>query len=258
MRHQILFFLFLGLTAIPVLGTAQPLLFVTLESPPAEYLEDGRPSGRNIEIVEIACERLGYRCTIRFVPWKRALNMVRTGTADGIIDAAFNLERAAFLHFPDEPINEEQWYAFKRTGASLTLDRDLANAGQIRLGASRGFEYGGLIQEMINAGRFKSVDLTTGNASNIKKLIRNRFDMFIGVRLTILFLSQKMGHADKIDIVKMSGTNQAYLLNASKTYLAFSKQRSSREMANRFSNVFLQMKQDGTVARIDNTYIRQD
>lgn len=238
----------------PATGTSTRLLFVTLENPPDGYLKDGRPVGRNIDIVKTACLRQGYKCTIRIVPWKRALHMVKNGSAHGIIDAAFNEERAQFLYYPDEPIHIERWYAFKKKGTPLSLDKNLANADQIHLGTSRGFEYGGMLQEMIDNNRFKSIDQAAGNASNIRKLMGGRFDMFIGVKSTILSLARTLDCLDKIEIVKMTGTNEAYLLSTSSTYLAFSKKRTSPEIARQFSDVLIQMKLGGTVKQIERKY----
>lgn len=248
----LLFFAFLLLFSS--ISIAQTLTLVTLESPPAEYFDKGQPTGRNVEIVQECLKRMGYECTIEFVPWKRALMMVRDGAADGIIDAAYNKERSEYLYYPHEVLYVEEWYGFKRKGSNLTLDHDLKNAGDIRLGISRGFEYGGIIQDAINKKRFKSIEDVSNNELNITKLVAKRFDMFVGVKLTISFLSKKMGCGDKIERIKMTGTDQEYLLSSSNTYLGFSKKTMRKEMADEFSKVLADMKNDGTIKQIEAKY----
>lgn len=233
---------------------AESLLLVTLESPPAEYIENSRTTGINVEIVREGLRRMGYDCRIEFVPWKRALFMVKRGNADGVIDAAYKEERAEYLHYPQNEIYVEEWYGFKRTDSDLTLNRDLANAKEIRLGTSRGFVYGGIIQDAIGKKRFKSIETVSNNELNIRMLVRKRFDMFVGVKSTILFLAKKMGYDGQIDIVKMTGTDQDYLLSASKTYLGFSKKRMKKEIADKFSNVLTEMRKDGTIKKIEEKY----
>lgn len=233
---------------------AKTMILVTLQSPPAEYVDNGQPAGRNVEIVQEALKRMGYDCTIKFVPWKRALKMVEYGNADGIIDVAHNKERAEYLHYPGEVLYVEEWHAFKLKTSELTLDSDLKNAGEIQLGITRGFEYGGIIQEAIDNKRFKNIQEVHNNELNLAKLLGKRFDMFIGVKLTISFLAKKMGCLNKIERVKITGTDQEYLLSSSKTYLGFSKKTIKKEVAEKFSQILTGMKNDGTIKQIEKKY----
>ena len=231
-----------------------PLILVTLESPPAEFSLNGEGAGRNVEIAREGLKRMGFDSVVRILPWKRALIMVEKGGADAIIDAAYTRERARFLFYPDEEIYVEEWYLFRRTGNPITVDRDLGNAGLFSLGVSRGFEYGGLIQEAIDNRLFKEIQAVTGNQMNIRKLAGNRFDLFVGVKLTVLYLAKQMGYGDQIEVVPMTETGKPYLLSASKTYLAFSRKTMTADMADRFSQVLVQMKADGTIKKIETKY----
>ncbi|MEJ2641857.1 MAG: transporter substrate-binding domain-containing protein [Desulfosarcinaceae bacterium] len=246
--------IFLLFLSYPAIVSAGKLSLVTLESPPAEYLENGQQKGINIDIVKEGLNRMGHECEIKFVPWKRALLMVKNGKADGIIDAAYNEERAEYLHYPSEEIYVEKWYCFKRKNSDLTLDIDFKNAGSITLGTSRGFVYGGKIQEMIDRRLFKRTEEVYNNELNIKKLIGRRIDMFVGVKATILFLAKKMGYGNKIDIVKQTGTTEEYLLSSSKTYLGFSKKTTAPQFAEQFSTIVAEMKADGTIEKISMKY----
>ena len=233
---------------------AKSITLVTLEAPPLEYLENNKAKGINVDIVKEALKRIGYDVNIQFVPWKRALVLVKEGHVHGIIDASFTKERAIYLHYPKEEIYSESWYAFKKKSMDLTLDKDFSNAKNITLGISRGFVYGGKIQEAIDNNMFKFLDETHNNELNIKKVYAGRFDMFIGVKKTILNLAKKIGYEDKISIVKMTGTDDDYLLSSSKTYLAFSKEKVSQKTVNDFSKMLLQMKSDGTIDKIKKRY----
>lgn len=249
------FILCLLLTGL-LYGQAQgdPLILVTLESPPAEFSLNGRGAGRNVDIAQEGLERMGVDSVVLIRPWKRALIMVENGEADAIIDAAHTPERATFLFYPDEAIYIEQWYLFRRTGAPITVDRNLENAGQVSIGITRGFEYGGLIQDAIDNNRFKETQVVVDNQMNIKKLAGGRFDLFVGVKLTIFYLAKQMGYADKIEMVPMTETGAPYLLSASETYLAFSRKTMTQDIADGFSQVLRQMKADGTIKEIEARY----
>ncbi|WDP91744.1 MAG: transporter substrate-binding domain-containing protein [Desulfobacter sp.] len=252
MKQVFYIILFVFLYGEAALGDT--LTLVTLESPPAEFFRDGRAMGRNVDIAREGLKRMGIEAKVRILPWKRALVMVENGDADGIIDAAYSTERAEFLYYPHEEVYVEEWYLFRRKGSPLTLDRDLGNAGQFTLGICRGFQYGGLIQDAIEKKRFKTFQAVPDNAMNIKKLVGGRFDVFVGVKLTILYLAGKMGVAGQIEPVPMTETGRPYLLSASKTYLAFSKKTVTRKTVDRFSLVLRKMKDEGEVRRIESRY----
>lgn len=111
-----------------------------------------------------------------------------------------------------------------------------------------------MIQDAINNRKFHTIQEVVNNEMNIKKLAAGRFDVFVGVKLTILNLSRQMGYADKIKIVPMTETGRPYLLSSSKTYVAFSKKTMTKEMAEQFSLTLKKMKADGTVKKIETKY----
>ncbi len=244
----------IGILILSFQAGAATLTLVTLESPPAEFTLDGKSTGRNVEIARECLKKMGFSSIVTIIPWKRALIMVENGMADAIIDAAYNTKRADYLYYPDQEIYIEEWYAFKRKGDQITFDKDLTNVGGYTLGITRGFEYGGLIQEAINNRRFKKLQEVANNEMNINKLIVKRFDAFVGVKLTILNLSRKMGFAEDIEMVPMTGTKKPYLLSSSKTYVAFSKQTMTKDMVKKFSTTLKEMKVDGTIKRIEKKY----
>jgi len=233
---------------------AKSLFFVTLESPPAEYLKNNEATGSNVDIVTEAFKRLGYKIKIGFFPWKRALRMVENGYADGIIDAAYNEDRARYIYFPKEEIYIEEWYGFKNVDSNLTLDENLDNAKNIKLGVARAVVFGGKIQKAIKNGQFMCLDEGHDDISNVRKLVAKRFDMLVGIKSTILSHAEKTGNLDKIEIVKKSGTNENYLLSSSKTYLGFSKKRVNKELVQKFSETIAQMKKDKTIESIRKKY----
>lgn len=256
MFNKTIFSLCLTLALFSTSLYSKDLLLVTLENAPAEYSENGIAKGMNVDIVTEALRRMNYNAKIKFFPWKRALIMVKNGDADGIIDAAYNNDRAKYLHFPNSEIHTEEWFAFKKKNSLLSLNENLSNAKDIRIGLSRGFVYGGKIQEFIDNKEFKSIQEVYNNELNIVKLIANRFDMFIGLKSTILFLSKQMGYSNEVEIVKMTGTNKEYLLSSSKTFLAFSKKTIKKEFSDKFSKVIEEMKEEGTIKKIESSYYK--
>ena len=100
-----------------------------------------------------------------------------------------------------------------------------------------------------------SIEEGTDNIMNIKKLVAGRFDMFIGVGITIRYLAKQIGALSVIEEIRMTETGEPFLLSASKTYIGLSKKTMTREMARRFSSVLVRMKSDGTVDTIMARYL---
>lgn len=237
-------------------GTArcEPLVLVTLDSPPLEYVQDGVPVGMNVEIVNEAMRRLGREVRIEFVPWRRALQMMRAGSAHGIIDAGYNAERARYLHYPTENIYLEEIYVFKRRDRNIMLDEDLGNAGEFSVGTSRGHFYGERMDKALREGAFKDIHVVTDVAANARMLVAGRLDFFLGVRLPVMHELRRLNVDSEVDIVSMTETGEAYLLDFSPTYLAFSKAAVDVDFVDEVSLVIREMKVDGTYRRIQAKY----
>lgn len=236
------------------LARAETLRLVTLDSPPLEFVRDGRAVGINVDLAQTALASMGLESTVLFVPWRRALAMVQEGAADAIIDAGRNPEREAYLHYPDENIYEEQIFAFKARERDITLDEGLANAGEFSVGTGRGFYYGEFLDSKLRAGAFKSVDEASEMELVIRKVLAGRMDIIVGVLLAIEHLARRIEDGHRLVIVKKTGTDQDYQLGSSKTYLAFSRKTQTAGRARAFSEVLSRLKKDGTAARIEARY----
>ncbi|NRF67872.1 transporter substrate-binding domain-containing protein [Aquincola sp. S2] len=71
-----------------------PLLFVMDPFPPFALVDNGMPGGPMAEMIQAACAVLKRDCTLKQFPWRRALEMVERGEADGIFPLANLPERA--------------------------------------------------------------------------------------------------------------------------------------------------------------------
>jgi polar amino acid transport system substrate-binding protein len=257
LRHGLLLFAACAVFVLLLAGAGRcaPLVLVTLVSPPLEYEADGQAAGMNVEVVREALRRMGREASIRFVPWKRALEMVRTGSAQGIIDAGYSAERAAYLNYPAENIYLEEIYAFKRTGDAFTLDEDLGNAAIFHIGAGRGFFYGARMDKALREGWFKDVTLVRNVDQGLRMLLAGHLDMLLGVRVPVVDELRRMGAAGSVDVVPMTETGEEYLLDFSPTYLAFSRAATPPGLADEAGEALRSMKVDGTYERIRSRYL---
>lgn len=69
--------------------------------PPMEFYQGDKLTGFHVELVEEIAKRLGIAVEWVEVPWRRALNMVETGNADGITYIGKTPERERWAIFKD-------------------------------------------------------------------------------------------------------------------------------------------------------------
>jgi len=253
MRRILVAALAVCLLLLPHAALCRDLLVATFDNPPLEFYDDDSARGVNVDIARECLQRMGYGMIVIFVPWSRALKMVRTGEVDAILDAGWTAERSKYLHFSDEGIYREEIFAFKLRERALTLSAGFEGAGKYLVGVGRGTSYGLEVDKAILSGRLV-VESVTEIDNNIQKLLRGRIDMFFADRLGAEHALQRMGLTGSIHIVRQAGSNMEYSLGFSTTYMAFSSRAFDPEIARRFSMVLRGLKADGTVQRIADSY----
>lgn len=67
--------------------------------PPYEYLEDGLPTGFNIELIAAVTEALGIRMEVDLGPWKHVRQMLKDGSTDVLAGMYYSEERAETFAF---------------------------------------------------------------------------------------------------------------------------------------------------------------
>lgn len=91
---------------------AKTFKLVSEAYPPYEYQENGKNIGMDVEILDLITKKTGVEIKIEFIPWKRALEMVKDGSADGIFSLAKTPEREEFLHYPGTPLYQGKTVLF--------------------------------------------------------------------------------------------------------------------------------------------------
>lgn len=224
---------------------ANHLEVVTLEAPPLVYTLGNSVHGALVDVVRHGLDRMGYDFEIRVVPWKRAVNDVRTGDSDAIFYAVRTPEREQFLRYPDEPLWMERTVAVVLSDADTMLKSDLSNASDIRLGVGRGYYYGPKLERILSGDVFKRVEPTAKAADNMAKLMGGRVDAFLTDYLHAVRILRDFVLGERFEIVRNEDNTPAFL-DEVPAYLAFSKKAVTEELAEGFSHVLKEMKSDGT------------
>ncbi|WP_169828968.1 substrate-binding periplasmic protein [Chromobacterium amazonense] len=105
--------------AQPAWSTPRDLFFVTQLFPPF-ITEDaaGKPDGGLVLVLQEACRRLSWRCTVQVMVWKRALLMISLGEADGLVLVQDTPERRAVMDL-SRPVLISSYGLYARNGNPL-------------------------------------------------------------------------------------------------------------------------------------------
>ncbi|MDT4853939.1 ABC transporter arginine-binding protein [compost metagenome] len=149
---------------------AQTLIAAADVYPP--FADPAHPEqGISLQIVRAAYATQGYTVEMRFVPWARAVNGVKTGEYDILPNAWWTQERAEFLLF-SEPYMKSEIKFIKRKGDPFEYHGLESLTGKT-VGIVKGYGYG---DEFLNSTNFARPEVTQ-TLQNLKKLVLGRIDL---------------------------------------------------------------------------------
>jgi polar amino acid transport system substrate-binding protein len=160
----------IGIMPPSIASAPKQVILATTEYPP--YYGELLPNqGVITEIIREAFKHAGYEVKIKFLPWKRALEMTRQGEFNALFTAWYRKEREQWFGFSDPlPIvNEIGFYKRKDRKVSYRTIEDLQ---AYKIGIVRGYS---------NPAEFDRAKLDTEEVTedrlNIQKLAVGRIDL---------------------------------------------------------------------------------
>lgn len=112
-----------GLAGMATLASATQLRFVAEPLPPYSYEIEGRPAGPLVDVMQAACTRLGWRCSVEVLPWRRALRMGQAGEVEGVFAVVTPPTTRPKFHV-SPPVIDARYLLFARAGGNLNFDGD--------------------------------------------------------------------------------------------------------------------------------------
>ena len=94
-------------------GNSETIRLATVDWPPY-YGPDYPQDGPLAEIARAALKEMGHDLSITYMPWSRALVLVREGKFDGLFGAYRNSERSRYIEFTKTPIGVAEIVFFAR------------------------------------------------------------------------------------------------------------------------------------------------
>lgn len=191
------------------------------------------------EIVKEALNRSGYQANIRFIPFKRALNLVATGKKDAVMGAYYNDERAKTYAYSD-PIESVDVVLFAKAGKGITY-KTLEDLKPYRIGMMLGYS----VSPAFDQADFLNKEEVSKLELNVKKLLHDRIDVLVDAKRVVqAFIRENMPEiVDKVEVIPPLTSNKLYVL--------FSKKIPEYQKLVADFNAGLKIiQQDGTLDRL--------
>jgi polar amino acid transport system substrate-binding protein len=211
---------------------------------PYYFWVDGKPEGPCVEIAAGAIQQMGAEVEFARMPWTRVLKSVKTKRVDAGLCGTKTDERAAFSHYPDEPLLNYDATLFVRTDSPLTTSDPATLAGKT-FGLVKGYSYAG-VDDGLESDGMTRVE-ATGRESLIKLLTLGRVDTVLDAILPVLADARRLG---------VEGQVRPLLPSLAKTpgYLFFSRKPGHDALAKRFSAALTEFKSTSAYLDIKARY----
>ncbi|WP_085899639.1 substrate-binding periplasmic protein [Kiloniella majae] len=222
---------------------------LTVPYPPYMIIEDEEITGIVTEIVRTAFDRAGLKLQINHLPMKRALHKIREGQADFMFTLFFTEERAAYMHYAEQPLSYEDIILAVPKGKTPPFDGSLESIRGLEIGTPRGFSLGTNIDAGFEEGVLVKTEVPHSLAG-VKMLASSRVQSMASDRLTFLYMLRESSMRENIEIVEPP-------LNRTPAYIGYSKKASHvLDLRDRIDQELAKMWNEGVMEEITNKYIK--
>ena len=232
----------LFLACLSTFALGEKLRIVTDPWPPYAYQEGEQIKGIDYEVTAEVFRRQGVEVEWQFLPWKRCLNMLEQGQADGVLDIFQTRQRDSLLFYPSEPLSTVEFalfYAKARPHVVNSLD-DLKG---LTVGTSPGYTYDPTFTESTAFNR----EPAPSHEANFGKLQLGRIDLLITDRRVGRYLIATLGLEQEVGELPLVVSQQHQ-------YLAVRRNVGMDLLAQRFAAELRRFKKEPAYAALSARY----
>jgi polar amino acid transport system substrate-binding protein len=217
-------------------------LHIVTDTWPPYVIEDEEAPGIDVEVTQAVFRRLNIDLNLEYVPWKRAIEMMKNNRADALLAVGYNAEREGFLLYPREAMSTSESTLFCKACDQRVNPIEDALEGT-KIAFNRGYQYAGDLDTSNKIVQVRADSFEQG----FRMLSSGRVQYYAVNRLVGKYTLMQMGIRDIYPIEKnLSPPNPIYL--------AFAKARQFESLAESFSEILKRYKQTTEYQTIVNRY----
>lgn len=233
---------FLILLLFTSIGYAQDLTIITEEYPPLSFNKDGIITGSSVEVVREMLRRLKQPDNIVMFPWARGYNLLTTQPNVALFSTTRTKERETLFHWVGPLCTSQNGFYAKKS--SLIRINSLEDAKKVSSIATYKED---AREQMLRSWGFTNIDSSRSPASNLKKLLSGRVDLWLYDSIGMPKVAEQLGvDATELELVLP--------LNEVSLWVAFSKGTSEKIMK-KWQETLDEMKRDKTFELISKKWL---
>lgn len=226
------------LSPISFAGAAE-LKLNTQDFAPFNYETRGVVSGPAADVIRRVCKEMNVVCSLHLLPWRRAQEEVRNGTAHGMFVIGWNAERAKWLYFSPPILNTEYGF-FVRNDNPLKFKQNSDVKGYT-VGVFGPSNTATSLEKIKAEIKELTIDMTPDDEAAFKKLSLGRVDA--------VFSNRDVGydfmHKLNLKNIRYSGRQQSL-----KYYIGFSQKFTDKKLVDQFNATFRDLHKRGVIQEI--------
>lgn len=217
------------------------LSIYTEDSPPGNYLEDGRAEGFAVEIVRDILRRLRLPDRIEVVPWARGYSRAKSAPNVVLFSTTRLPQRERLFHWVG-PIYTQTWAFYGRKNSGLQID----SLEQARRVARIGTYLRDAKEQYLKSLGFENLVSANRNISNIRHLIDGDIDLWVSSDFNMPYQARQAG-------VDPGQLERLLAFRRVENYIAFSLE-TPLTVVRAWQHCLDEIKQDGTYAALMEKY----
>ena len=208
----------------------------------APYTSEKDPNGKILEkVVTEAFKLEGVNVVYSYYPWKRSIEMVKAGEADGTFPWNKNAEREKDFVIPASSIRTDDGVYFHLKSKPFEWS-SLADLKKYKVGVTVVYK-----QEQIYKDAGITADAVPSEEMNFKKMLEGRIDVYQTSKDVGYETIKTLFPADKAGLF----TNHPKPVEQSEYFILFSKKNpNSKALADKFDAGFKKLKDSGAYDKI--------
>jgi len=149
--------------------------FVTEPLPPYSYETEGRAAGPMVDVLQAACAKLAWRCSVTILPWRRALHIAQAGEVEGMFSIVTPPYTVRPRFHVSPPVVEGRYVLLAQVADALRFE------GDVRLLAGRDVGVYGpsgaedALKALLNGVPGAHAEVESDNGKVLRKLAAGRY-----------------------------------------------------------------------------------
>ncbi|HEY8877633.1 MAG TPA: transporter substrate-binding domain-containing protein [Roseateles sp.] len=164
-----------GLAGMGTLASAADFRFVSEPLPPYSYETDGRAAGPMVDVLQAACARLEWRCSVEILPWRRALRMAQAGEVEGMFSIVTPPMTARPRFHVSPPVVEGRYVLWARGGEAWRYEGDARGLAGRAIGVYGPSGALDALKVLIDGVAGAHAEVETDNRAVLRKLAAGRY-----------------------------------------------------------------------------------